>query len=371
MSSFLVPQKIIDDYNKDIFECPYCKEQIPFKTHDLLAPRPCEKCGKKIMIPHRVGEFWLFQQIGSGAMGCVYKAFHEVHQRSIYAVKILQRDAKGDERLIRALQREAQVTAQFGAHPHIVDFITHGWDGDEYYMVTEYIQGGTLLNRIEELGKLSELDALKIMSPIVAAQKYVHELGYLFRDMKPENVLLGKDNSVYLFDFGLSLPLDVAQLDQGMFLEASPIYVPPERLTGEGEDITSEIYSLGMVLYYAVVGQPYFTTAKEVKGLLKQHMSPFRLSSEVTKMGKISKDLADVITKMIKRDRDDRYNDMESLEADINALIEARSEKKLVLKKKKKSAPESNGAQKKVLLTKKSTTPTETTKKKFILKKKS
>jgi serine/threonine-protein kinase len=325
MSSVLIPQKIIDDYQNGFYECPYCRGSLPLETHELLDPGPCAHCGKVILMPHKVGSFWLFQQIGKGAMGCVCKAFHETHQRSIYAVKILNRKEKGNERLIRALQREASVTARFSCHPNIINFITHGWEGEEYYLVTEYIQGETLLDRIESAGKLTEMESLKILSQIISAEKYIYNDGYLFRDLKPENVLLEKDSlNAYLFDFGLTLPIFVAEMDQGEFLEASPIYVPPERLTGEGEDITSEIYSLGMILYYAVAGQPYFTTAQEIQGLLKRHMSQFRLSGEVTKLGSLSKDLADVITRMIKREPQDRYPDMESLEADVQVLIDAR-----------------------------------------------
>ena len=324
MSSFLIPHKIIENYEKNLFECPYCRNLIHLMEKVLSDPKPCDHCKKPIMIPYKLGAFWLFQKLGGGSMGTVFKAFHGQHHRSIYAIKTLRHDQKRNDRLIRALQREAQVASLFSTDPNIVNLICHGWDGDDYYMAMEFIPGETLLEKIERSGKLKELEALEIITKIIGAEKTILENGYLFRDMKPENVWLGKGNHVYVFDFGLCLPLEIASLDQGKLLEASPIYVPPERLTGEGEDVTSEIYSLGMVLYYAVTGQPYFTTAKEVDGLLKRHVSPFRLSAEVTKMNKINKDLADVITKMIKRHSEDRYRDMASLEEDINNLISSR-----------------------------------------------
>ena len=267
-------------------------------------------------------------------MGTVFKAFHEKHHRSIYAIKTLKRNMRRDDRLIRALQRESQVVSLFSSHPNVVNLICHGWDGDDYYMTMEYIPGETLLEKIERTGKLKERDALEIISKIICAEQLILEKGYLFRDLKPENIWLAKGKHVYVFDFGLCLPLEIAAMDQGEFLEASPIYVPPERLTGEGEDVSSEIYSLGMVLYYAVTGQPYFTTAKEIDGLLKRHVSPFRLSSDITKMGKMGKDLAEVITKMIKRQSEDRYPDLDSLVADIDSLISARPKKGLLISKK-------------------------------------
>ena len=326
MSSFIIPHKIIEDYGKNLFECPYCQNLIMLKDKVLSEPGPCKHCNKLIMVPYKLGSFWLFQKLGGGAMGTVFKAFHAQHHRSIYAIKTLKRDEKGNERLVRALQREAQVASLFSSHPNVVNVICHGWYADDYYMTMEFIPGETLLEKIDRTGKLTELEALEIISKIICAEKFILEKGYLFRDLKPENVWLGKEKHVYVFDFGLCLPIEIAALDQGNLLEASPIYVPPERLTGDGEDVTSEIYSLGMVLYYAVTGQPYFTTAKEISGLLKRHVSPFRLSNEVTKMGKMSNDLADVITKMIKRQSEDRYSDMDSLVTDIDALISARSQ---------------------------------------------
>jgi serine/threonine protein kinase len=257
-------------------------------------------------------------------MGCVYKAFHHDNPRSIYAVKTLNRAEIGNQHLIRALQREAQMSSIFSVHPHIVNFIAHGWHGIEYYMVLEYIQGEMLLDRIKRAGKLSELEALKLILPIVQAEHFICDKGYLFRDLKPENVMIGKDNHVCLFDFGLTLPIEIAGEDQGMFMEGSPIYVPPERLTGEGEDFSSEIYSLGMVLYYAVAGQPFFTTADGTEGILKRHVSSFRLSGDLTKIGKLSPDFVKVLTKMKMRYPEERYQDFKTLEDEIYRLIAAR-----------------------------------------------
>ncbi len=341
MSSFLIPKKIIENHKNGFFECPYCREKLTVNPGVFAEPAPCKKCKKIVMLPHRMGDFWLFQELGAGAMGCVYKAFHHVHTRSIYAIKTLSRQEVNNQRLIRALQREAQISSLFSTHPNIINSICHGWEGNEYYIALEYIQGETLIQRIKRAGKLSELDALKLIYPIVLAEHFICDKGYLFRDLKPENVLITKDNQVYLFDFGLTLPTDIAFEDQGMFMEGSPIYVPPERLTGEGEGFASEIYSLGMVLYYAVTGQPFFTTSQEVDGILKRHVSSFRLSGDVTKMGKISPDLAKVLTKMKMRYPEDRYQDFLTLEKDIHDLIATRDpsvkSKKLALKPKVKS----------------------------------
>ena len=86
MSSFIIPQKIIDDFKKNLFECPYCHNLILLESKSLSDPKPCKHCDKVIMVPYKVGDFWLFKRLGGGAMGTVYMAFHEVHHRSMYAV---------------------------------------------------------------------------------------------------------------------------------------------------------------------------------------------------------------------------------------------------------------------------------------------
>jgi serine/threonine-protein kinase len=107
-----------------------------------------------------------------------------------------------------------------------------------------------------------------------------------------------------LFDYGICMTLEQASQDPGDTIQGSPIYFPPERLTGEGERASSEIYSLGMLLYQSLTGQPYFTST-EINTIARQHIRSTRLSD--AKMQSISPYFAAVIEKMIRREPRERY----------------------------------------------------------------
>ncbi|MFT5127303.1 MAG: serine/threonine protein kinase [Rhodothermales bacterium] len=323
MSSLLIPRDIITNYEEGVFQCPYCGTRMALTNAEPLEASNCPNCEKLIMFPHKISHYWLFQVLGGGGMGIVYKAFHEHHHRSVYAVKILPRHARQNRRLFLALQREAQMSTRFAGHPTIVNVVAHGWSDGEYFMASEYIKGETLTARIDRLGCLDELEALNITLDLLGAVQFVASKSYLYRDLKPDNVLVNDQGRAFLLDFGLCLPRIVAARDLGDVIEASPIYVPPERLVGEGEDVRSEIYSLGMLLYQAALGCTYFN-AKEADSLLRQHVSQFRLSDSLTRLDKLTPDLGAVVSKMIKRQPQDRYQDCRSLAADLQALVAVR-----------------------------------------------
>jgi serine/threonine protein kinase len=324
MSSLLIPRDIITNYEEGVFQCPYCGTRMALGAAEPLEALNCPNCDKLIMFPHKISHYWLFQVLGGGGMGIVYKAFHEHHHRSVYAVKILPRHARQNRRLFLALQREAQMSTRFAGHPSIVNVVAHGWSDGEYFLASEYIKGETLTARIDRLGCLDELEALNITIDLLGAVQFVAAKSYLYRDLKPDNVLVNDQGEAFLLDFGLCLPRAVAARDLGDVIEASPIYVPPERLVGEGEDVRSEIYSLGMLLYQAALGCTYFN-AKEADALLRQHVSQFRLSDSLTRLDKLTPDLGAVVSKMIKRQPQERYQDCRSLAADLQKLIDVRS----------------------------------------------
>jgi len=317
------PAEIIDNFHNGIFECPYCELAMSLQHTHPLQMVSCPDCGNVLLVPTPVAEFWLFQVVGGGGMGVVYKAFHEIHRRSIYAIKLVPQRGKNRRRLSHSLQREAQMATRFSGHPNIANVVCHGWHQDEFYMASEYIRGETLTKRIERRGRLDEIEALTIAADLVSAIRHIHSLNYLFRDVKPDNVMINEQGLPMLFDFGLCIPCFVAARDLGEVIEASPVYVPPERLMGDGEGIQAEIYSLGMVLYQMLVGTTYFA-AREANSLLRQHVSEFRLHRSVTGLDSVSPDLVELITSMVCREPDDRPQSAEGLEQTLREMLAQR-----------------------------------------------
>ena len=238
-------------------------------------------------------------------MGAVYKAFVEGSPELYTAVKILPRDKKNDPTLIANIENEIRIITDLGPHPCIASVIDTGYIDDEYYLAVEYFEGETLDKRIKNAGRLPLIEVISIALRVLQALTHIWNQGYLFRDLKPENIIVN-ESGAYLFDYGICQRIEEAYEDQGDTVAGSPLYLPPERMVGDVEKAHSEIYSLGMVLYHCIKGDTYYK-AKEAATLARQHARTVRLSNNEEKMKGIHRELANVLTKMIAREPEERY----------------------------------------------------------------
>ena len=293
---------------------------MPLQGLSPLEMGRCKRCKTPNFVPLRISKFWLFYPLGGGGMGAVYKAYHEDYRDDFFAVKILPRDKKEDPALIQNLPSEADHLAPLGKHPCIISGIESGYKDGEYFLATQFISGERLDKRIERLGTLPDIEVFLIALRLLAAETHIYNRGYLFRDMKPENVLITENEGAYLYDYGICISLEDGINDDADYVEGSPFYMPPERLSGGGERANSEIYSLGMVLYHALAGKTYFS-ASELEQLTRQLTNSVRLSNIDSKMKNVNIDMAKVIDKMIKREPERRYQSFVEIESDIMAIL--------------------------------------------------
>jgi serine/threonine protein kinase len=196
--------------------------------------------------PYEVQEF-----IGQGAMGFVYKAYHPQLERT-GAVKVLQGIAVGPDAVAR-FRHEAQAIAQM-RHPNIVNVYDFGEYGGTPYMIVEYVPGGNLAGRMSH-GPLDRATALRFLRGVASALDYAHSLGIVHRDVKPANVLLERDETPVLADFGL------AKMMQGSSLKSltgvttgTPAYMAPEQVTGHEVGPAADRYSLATIAYEMLTG---------------------------------------------------------------------------------------------------------------------
>lgn len=313
-------QDPLEAYLSGAFACTKCGRKTPLQGLPSLEMGRCAHCNTSNFVPKRINGFWLSYPLGGGGMGAVYKAYHEQFPHQFYAVKILPRDKKEDPELVRNLQSEATIVAALGQHPCVVSGVESGYRDGEHYLATQFIEGERLDKRIERLGHLPELEVIMIALRIIAAETHIYNQGYLFRDLKPENILITGAHGAYLYDYGICVTIDSALQEIGEFVEGSPFYMPPERLSGGGERPRSELYSLGMVLYHALAGKTYFN-AKELQQLARQLTSTVRLSNLDGKMRKIPEDVATVIDNMIKREPERRYQTYIEVEREFVKLL--------------------------------------------------
>ena len=297
--------------------CVGCGKDMELNSFAPLSITPCPSCGTQNFIPQKIKDYWLYEPLGGGGMGSVYHAFLEHDPEIELAVKILPRQRKNEAFLIQALLCEARIGYHFGDHPHLVKIIDMGYSDGEYFEAMEYVEGIRLARIIESPVKRPEKQILLWALQILSAEQHMFEKGYLFRDLKPQNIIIDNNGNVKLFDFGLAITLEEALNLQSDEIQGSPHYIPPERIVGAGESLCSEIYSLGMLLFHMLARQTYYSSA-ELELLMAKHVTALRVGNVAGKLpSETNQDIVRVLNRMINRTPRERYQTYCAAAADL------------------------------------------------------
>ncbi len=297
-------------FDDGYLKCSNCGKQIFFEDNIPLNYEKCSKCEAENFIPLKLDKYWLFLPIGDGGMGIVYRAI-DIKTKKEYAVKVVNKDEFNDEDAGEALIKEAKIGIEVSAHANICTVFGYGQVNNEYYVVTDMIDGYRLDEYIEKKycnGGIEEEKVLLWGLQLLSALQHIYDCGYLYRDLKPQNIMvINNDEDVVLFDFGLCLELDLlSEKAKDDMIEGSPQYFPPERCDAEPEGIYSEIYSLGMLLFFCFAGEPYYNSDNAMD-LLKQHTAKLRVSNILKRLPNCNPDIVAIVEKMIKRDPSERF----------------------------------------------------------------
>lgn len=220
----------------------------------------------------------LIEQIGMGGMAIVYRAV-DLRTGHNVAVKVLRPEYNEDREFISRFQREAEAASKM-THHNIVNLLDVGMDGENRYLVMEYVQGKTLKAVIQERGKLSAPLACQIAIRILSALEHAHRNGIVHRDIKPQNILVHEDGHIKVADFGIARIADSATLTHGDNVMGSVHYFSPEQARGEGATAASDIYSTGIVLYEMLTGRvPYDGDNPVAVAMQHLHAAPAPIQS--------------------------------------------------------------------------------------------
>ncbi len=313
----------IGDLDAGFVKCESCGHHIRLMDCEALSVCKCPSCGTPNFIPFKVSGYWLYQPLGGGGMGRVYKA-RAGSGAGDFAVKLLPGAMSSDSRLIENLAREAEAGKALGSHRNIVSVIDYGNSDGGFFIVSEFSEGERLDNLIASRKRYEEKEAWQLALQIIEAERHIISRGYLFRDLKPENIMVNSKGQLKLYDYGLCLPLADATsgIAHSEHIEGSPFYLPPERVVGAPEGEYSEIYSLGMVVFHMLAGKTYYSEA-EIKDLISKHVTSLRISTVETHLRHCTRRSVEILDKMIKRRPNDRYHSFDALKADVEQMMQS------------------------------------------------
>lgn len=280
------------------------------------------------------GRYELLEKIGEGGMAVVFRAKDRVLSRFV-AVKILRPEYTKDQQFIESFRKESQLAASI-VDPNIVNVYDVGREGNIYYIVMELVEGYPLSETIKHEAPLDPRRAVAIARQIAMALSTAHRHHLIHRDVKPHNVLLGRDDVAKIADFGIAKVVNNDTLvgEQKEAVMGSIHYFSPEQAKGSGVDERSDIYSLGIVLYEMVTGKVPFDGSTAVEVAVK-HMNEAMVPPSHL-VPSIPQDVEDIILKATDKNPDNRYNNVDEMITDLSFVkFSKASDYQLELQKRK------------------------------------
>ncbi len=262
----------------------------------------------------------LMELIGTGGMGHVYRAKDNKLDRLV-AVKILKEEFLDDEEFVGRFHAEAQAAAKL-SHSNIVAVFDVGVDRDMHFIVMELIEGVILSDYVKKQGMLDSAQALTIAMQIAKALVHAHKNGIVHRDIKPHNVLLAKDGTAKVADFGIAKAASARTFTLSGKTVGSVHYFSPEQARGGYVDARTDIYSLGVVMYEMLTGSPPFDGETPVVVAVKHLQQKLKAPKEINP--DIPDDVNTIVTKAMEKSADDRYQAASELVKELDAAIAGR-----------------------------------------------
>jgi serine/threonine-protein kinase len=263
--------------------------------------------------------YQIFDRLGEGSMGVVYTA-QRTDTGELCVLKLIEFTGSAKDAIF--FIREAQAGSRI-KHPNVVETMDFGESNGFLYLAMEFIEGGSLLDRIKRGGPLTNREALDQLRQVADALAFAFKKKIVHRDIKPANILLTKDGRPKLADFGLAKTMQAAGskgLTQMGEARGTPIYMPPEQLTTAADaDQRSDIYSLGATYYHALSGHHPFrapTVPEILRMVVTQPPVPIRDRNPTAHPA-----ICATIERMMRKDPNDRYQTPEELAAALEPLV--------------------------------------------------
>ncbi len=266
------------------------------------------------MIGRRIGSWILERELGHGGMGSVYEARHAT-LRTRAAVKVLSPGLESEESFRQRFRREAELQVQL-RHPNVARVLDYLEDEGRWFLVLEYVDGGSIADRLAREGKVSREQAIAWARQALAGLSHAHQKGIVHRDVKPANLLIGGNGEVVVMDFGIARSDDAPGLTATGATVGTPYYMSPEQIVAPDRvDRRSDIYSLGIVLYELLAGRKPFDAGSQFAVLQAQVNEPPPPLRTIDPT--IPPELEAIVLRALAKDPGARYADCESMAREL------------------------------------------------------
>ncbi len=307
--------------------CPRCHMSWPLNKHT------CSYDGSPTQIDNLIGTIFadrydILSVLGSGAGGTVYKAKHRFMLKMV-AIKIMHPSANRRFHALQRFRHEA-IASSFLSHPNIVSVLDFGvTEKGLAFMIMDYYHGHTLSRFIEKRGPLTAQEALPLFIQLCDGLEYAHQAGVLHRDMKPSNVIVSAVGSAAplarILDFGTSMLTKQIngfsmEPSQPGFVFGSPLYMSPEQCRGTTLEPSSDIYSLGCLMYEALTGETAIKADNVSEALMHQIFTDPVHISQTGAGSKAPAILQGIIMRTLRKDSKLRYTSAAELKSYLQAV---------------------------------------------------
>ena len=268
---------------------------------------------------HQIPGYKIVGKLGAGAMAVVYKA-RQLSLNRMVAIKILPKRFTENPEYVERFYKEGQAAGKLN-HPNIVQAIDVGEAGGYHYFVMEYVEGKTIADDLAAGKVFEENEALDMIIQVANALAHAHALSLIHRDVKPKNIMINNNGKIKLADMGLAratTDIEAAQSEAGKAY-GTPYYIAPEQIRGKIDiDGRADIYGLGATLYHMLTGRVPFM-AEDSADVMRKHLKEKLIPPDHINTS-LSAGVSEVIEIMMAKKKEDRYNDIEELLVDLNAL---------------------------------------------------
>ena len=258
--------------------------------------------------------YQIIEEIGEGGMGRVFKAM-DLELNIVVALKMIKPQLSADPDIVARFKRELLLAREI-LHEHVIRIHDLGEINGIKYISMNYIQGNSLQETIQATGKLTVEKSIDITRQICSALIAAHSKGIIHRDLKPQNIMIDKKGNAYVLDFGIarSIKGDAGSTQEGILM-GTPYFMSPEQIKGEKADASTDIYSLGIIMYEIVTGKLPFTADNPNELLRKHLMEKPELPSKLNPQ--IPVKLEKIILRCLEKKKKDRYHSVEQIIKDL------------------------------------------------------